>query len=123
LDVRLALILALAAAVLAGPIGALAASLNVTGTLGAGSNSVAACDTSFGDSYTTVSGNVTAVNVTGIAPECVGGALSVRLTNSAGTSLGSGGPTTVSGTSANVSISGSPDGDLVAGIRISIEGP
>jgi hypothetical protein len=123
LDVRLALILVLAAAVLAGPIGALAASLNVTGTLGAGNSSVAACDTSFGDSYTTVSGNVTAVNVTGIAPECVGGALSVRLTNSAGTSLGSGGPATVSGTSANVSISGSPDGDLVAGLRISIEGP
>jgi hypothetical protein len=122
--VRLALILMLAAVVLAGPIGALAASLNVTGSLGAGNNSVAACDTSFGATYTTVSGNVTAVNVTGIAPECVGGALSLTLTNAAGTSLGSGGPATISGTSANVSISsGTPDGDLVAGLRISIEGP
>lgn len=120
---RLALIVMLAAAVLAGPVRALAASLNITGTLGAGDNSVAACDTSFGTTYTTVSGNVTAVDVTGIAPECVGGALSVTLTDSAGTALGSGGPATVSGASTNVSIAGGPDGDVVAGIRISIEGP
>jgi hypothetical protein len=123
MDVRLALIVIFAAAVLAGPLAALAASLNVTGSLGAGSNSVAACDTSFGATYTTVSGNVTAVNVTGIAPECAGGALSVTLTNSGGTALGSGGPTTISGTSANVTTSGGADGDLVTGLRISIEGP
>lgn len=114
----------LAMAVCAGPAVAVAASLGtITGTLGAGGASVAECDTDFGAGYTTVSGNVTAVNVTGIAAQCVGGALSVTLTNSAGTAMGSGGPVTISGASANVSISGSPDGDLVAGLRVSIEGP
>jgi hypothetical protein len=121
--VRLALILVFAAAVFAGPIVALAASLNITSSLGAGNNAVASCDTSFGATYTTVSGNVTAVDVTGIASQCIGGALSVTLTNTAGTALGSGGPATVSGATRSVSISGSPDGDLVTGIRISIEGP
>jgi hypothetical protein len=111
-------------AVFAGPAGALAASLGgITGKLGAGNASVAACDTTFGTGYTTVGGNVTVVDVTGIDAACVGGALSVRLTNSAGTSIGSGGPATISGTSRTVSISGAPDGDLVTGIRISIEGP
>lgn len=120
---RLTLILLLVAVVSAGPITAFAAGLNISGSLGAGSNAVAACDTSFGQTYTTSAGNVTAVQVTGIAAECVGGALSVTLTNSSGTQLGSGGPTTVSGATTNVPISGSPDGDLVAGIRIAIAGP
>jgi hypothetical protein len=113
-----------AAAVCVGPAGAVAASLgNIAGNLGAGSAPVAACDTDFGAAYTTVSGNVTGVNVTGIAAQCAGGALSVTLTNGAGTALGSGGPATISGTSANVSISATPDADLVGGIRVSIEGP
>jgi hypothetical protein len=122
--VRLALVGLMAAAVIAGPVGAFAASLNITGSIGAGSNSVAACDTSFGANYTTVSGNVTAVDVTGIAAACIGGALSVTLTDASGASLGSGGPATIAGTTRSVSISsGTPDGDVVAGIRISIAGP
>lgn len=121
---RRALILLLGAAILAGPAGALAASLgDITGTLGVGQARVTACDTAFGADYTTVSGNVTGVTVTGIASECVGGALSVTLTNGAGTAVGSGGPVTVSGGSAPVLVSATPDADVVAGIRISIEGP
>jgi hypothetical protein len=122
--VRRGLILLLAVTVFAGPAGAVAASLGgITGTLGAGQTSVTACDTGFGATYTTVSGNVTAVSVTGIDGACVGGALSVRLTNSGGTSVGNGGPVTVSGGTATVSIGAAPDADLVAGIRVSIEGP
>ena len=109
---------------LAGPAGSFAASLGgIGGTLGAGGASVAACDADFGTVYTTVGGNVTAVQVTGIAAACDGGALSVTLTNAAGTAIGSGGPATISGTSASVSISATPDGELVAGLRVSIEGP
>lgn len=119
-----ALILIFAAVVFAGPAASFAASLGgISGTIGAGGASVAACDSDFGTVYTTVSGNVTAVQVTGIAAACAGGALSVRLTNAAGTAIGSGGPVTISGASATVSMSTTADGDLVTGIRISIEGP
>lgn len=124
MNVRRTLISTLLALLLTSPVVAVAASLGtVTGGLSAGQSSVTACDTGFGDTYTTVSGNVTAVTVTGIAAECAGGALALTLTNGAGTAVGSGGPVTVSGGTANVSISATPDADVVAGIRISIEGP
>jgi hypothetical protein len=123
-DVRRVLILLLGAVVFVGPAGAVAASLGVSpGGFGSGQAAVTACDGDFGTVYTTVSGNVTSVSVTGIAGACAGGALTVALTNSAGTAIGSGGPVTVSGGAAAVSIAGAPDGELVAGIRISIEGP
>ena len=121
---RRGLILILAVTLFAGPAGAFAASLGgISGTLGAGQGGVTSCDTTFGVNYTTVSGNVTSVSVTGIAAGCAQGALSLVLSNSAGASIGSGGPVTISGATANVSISATPDADLVTGIRISIEGP
>jgi hypothetical protein len=119
-----ALILIFAAAVLAGPAGSFAAGLGgIGGTLGSGGASVAACDADFGTVYTTVSGNVTAVQVAGISGACAGGALSVTLANAAGTAIGSGGPATISGATSSVAISATPDADLVAGLRVSIEGP
>jgi len=118
------LILIFAAAVCAGPATSFAASLGgIGGALGAGGASVAACDSAFGAVYTTVSGNVTAVQLTGIAAACEGGVLSVTLADDAGTAVGSGGPATISGTNASVSISATPDAELVAGLRVSIEGP
>lgn len=121
---RRGLIVLLGVALLAGPAGAFAASLGIVpGALGAGQVAVTSCDSDFSADYTTVSGNVTAVSVTGIAAPCAGGALSLTLTNGAGTSVGSGGPVGVSGGSANVSISATPDAEVVAGIRVSIEGP
>lgn len=124
MNVRRTLISTLLALLLTSPVVAVAASLGtVTGDLGAGQSSITACDTGFGVTYTTVSGNVTAVTVTGIAAECAGGALALTLTNGAGTAVGSGGPVTVSGGNATVSISATPDADVVAGVRISIEGP
>lgn len=67
------------------------------GTLGAGGAVVSACDPNgFTVGYTTASGNVTAVNLSGIAdPGCEGGRLSLTLANASGTSLGAGGPQTV----------------------------
>jgi hypothetical protein len=121
--VKRALILIFAVVVFAGPAASFAASLGIGGTLGAGGASVSSCDADFGADYTTVSGNVTAVQVTGIAAACAGGALSVKLTNASGTAIGSGGPATISGASTNVSMSTTADADLVTGLRISIEGP
>ena len=99
-------------------------------TLGAGSATVAACDSNgFTASYTVVSGNVTAVTVDGIAdPACEGGQLSVTLTHS-GTDIGSGGPQTVptDGDVANnamtVALSPQPAADQVNSIHIAITGP
>jgi hypothetical protein len=100
------------------------------GGIAAGSGAVAACDTAFGQTYTTVAGNVTSVLVTGIAdPTCEGGRLSLTLASASGSALGSGGPVTIPtdgdavANSVSVPLSPSPDGDLVAAIRIVIAGP
>jgi len=92
--------------------------------LSSGSAPITDCDTSFGHSFTTSGGLVTQVTVSDIAAQCVGGQLSVRLTNSAGSSIGAGGPVTVSVTSAAVPISApQPSGPSVAEIHIIVVGP
>jgi hypothetical protein len=122
----------LSAAVALGlPVAAFAGALpGAPGMIAGGAAPVSACDTAFGHTYTTVSGNVTSVLVTGIAdPACEGGQLSLTLTDAAGTALGSGGPVTIptdanaADNSAAVSLAPTPDGDVVAGIRIAISGP
>ena len=105
---------------------AAAASLGglITHELGAGSASVTSCD---GDgvtaSYTVASGNVTQVTISGIAAACSGGQLRLTLANSSGTSIGTGGPVTVSATSHAVSVSPTPAAASVAGLHVVIVGP
>jgi hypothetical protein len=126
---RLISLVALTAAVL--PVAAFAGSVGTTSaSLAGGQAAVVACDAAFGQSYTTVGGNVTAVTITGIAdPACEQGQLSVTLTNAAGAALGAGGPVLVpsdgdiADNSVTVTIAAQPDGELVAGIRIAIAGP
>jgi hypothetical protein len=92
--------------------------------VGSGSTPVAACDTDgFTISYTTTGGNVTSVDVGGIALACNGASLAVTVVNAARTSVASGGPVTVSGTSATVSVSPNPPGATPAGVDVSIVGP
>ncbi len=120
-----------AAVALGAPVAAFAGGLgSSTNGVAAGAAPVTPCDTAFGQTYTTVSGNVASVLVTRIAdPACEGGRLSLTLTDAAGAALGSGGPVMIgtdgdtADNSASVSLSPSPDGDVVAGIRITISGP
>ena len=124
-----ALAIALTAATLPG----VAASLGglTTRKLGAGKAVVSACDgDGFSVSYTTSAGNVTAVDVSGIAdPGCAGGQLSLVLANASGTSIGAGGPTTVptdAGTVDNamtVTLSPTPAASLVAAVHVVVNGP
>jgi hypothetical protein len=123
--VRVALILIVLAAVAASVPG-FATTVGLTpDTLGNGNAGVSTCDTSFTYTYTTVGGNVTSVNVGGIAdPTCTGGSLQLTLTNGAGASLGGGGPVTIpAGGSVAVPTSTPVDGELVAGARVAIVGP
>lgn len=120
-----------AAVALGLPVAAFAGALpGAPGMVAGGTAPVSACDTAFGHTYTTLSGNVTSVLVSGIAdPACEGGRLSLTLTDAAGAALGSGGPVTIptdgntADNSATVSLTPTPDGDVVAGIRIAISGP
>jgi hypothetical protein len=99
--------------------------------LGADSAVVSACDSDgFSVSYTNSGGNVTSVDVSGIAdPGCEGGQLSVVLANASGTSIGAGGPTTVptdAGTVDNtmtVSLSPTPAASTVAAVHVAVTGP
>ena len=99
--------------------------------LGGGSATVSSCDTDgFTASYATSGGLVTSVTVGGIAdPGCEGGDLSVTLTNSSGTSLGSGGPQTVptdGGTvdnSLTLSLVPQPTASQVARVHVAVTGP
>lgn len=92
--------------------------------VGNGSTPVSACDSDgFTISYTTSGGNLISVGVGGIAPACNGGSLRVTVVNSSRTSVASGGPVTVSGTSETVSVSPNPAGATPAGVDVSIAGP
>jgi hypothetical protein len=103
----------------------------VSKKLGAGSAVVSACDTNgFAPSYTTVSGSVTAVTVSGIAdPGCEGGTLAVTLANAGGTSIGASTPQVIAVDAgvvdnvATVSLSPTPAASLVAAIHVSVTGP
>ena len=92
--------------------------------MGNGSTPVTACDTDgFTIAYTTSGGNLTLVAVGGIASACNGGSLRVTVVNGSRTSVASGGPVTVSGTSATVSVSPNPPASTPAGVDVSIVGP
>ena len=103
---------------------AAAAGLDVAGGgVGAGTASVARCDPDgFSLSFTTLGGDVTAVSVGGIAAACVGGELSVTLTSS-GANVGGGGPVSVAGSAADVSITATPDADAIDGYHVAVVGP
>lgn len=89
-----------------GLVAASAATMTVTstGTVGAGVDAVAACDTDGVDVTYTVSGrNVTGVIVSGIATTCNGKNISVALADAAGTGLGSASDTLPGGATADFS--------------------
>lgn len=97
----------------------------------AGNSAIAACDgNGFVVSYTTVGGNVTAATVDDIAdPGCEGGDLSITVTNTAGDSIASGGPSTIptdgdtTPNSLTVSVSPQPAAEQVAGVNVAVVGP
>lgn len=129
---RFVLITIVAVAVLSASLASAAALGGVnTDRVGAGDAAIAACDANgFTISYTTVGGNVTAATVADIAdPGCEGGDLSVRVTNSAGDSIASGGPSPIptdGGTTPNaltVSVSPQPAAEQVAGVHVAVVGP
>lgn len=95
-----------------------------SGRAGNGSIAVTACDTDgFTVTYTTSGGNVSSVAVGGIATACNGGSLRVTVVDGSRTSVASGGPVTVSGSSETVSVSPNPAGSTPAGVDVSIAGP
>jgi hypothetical protein len=129
---RRLIVLTLTAATLASSYVASATGLGViSGSTGAGSASIAPCDsTGFTLAYTTSGGNVTSVTVSGIAdPGCEGADISVTLTNAAGASIASGGPQPipvdgdVADNSVAVSLAPNPAAEQVSGYHISLVGP
>jgi hypothetical protein len=66
---------------------------------------------------------VTSVAIGGIASACNGGSLRVTVVDGSRMSVAGGGPVTVSGTSASVSVSPNPPGATPAGVDVSIVGP
>ena len=129
---RLVLVTIVAVAVLSTSLASAAALGGVnTGRVGAGNAALVACDANgFTVTYTTVGGNVTAANVADIAdPGCEGGDLSVTVTNSAGDSIASGGPSSIptdgdtSPNSLAVSVSPQPTAEQVAGVHVAVVGP
>lgn len=66
---------------------------------------------------------MTSVAVGGIDPACNGASLQITVVDSSRTSVASGGPVTVSGSSATVSVSPNPPGATPAGVDVSIVGP
>jgi hypothetical protein len=129
---RFVLVTIVAVAVLAASLASAAALGGVNGDrVGAGDAAIAACDANgFTVTYTTVGGNVTAATVADIAdPGCEGGDLSVTVTNSAGDSIASGGPSSIptdgdtSPNSLTVSVSPQPAAEQVAGVHVAVVGP
>jgi hypothetical protein len=111
---------------------ALAATFGLTSAaLGAGEAPVSRCDTDgFTITYTLSVLLITSVTVADIAdPGCEGGSLELTLTDSAGASVGSGGPTTVptdgdtSPNSMTISVIPTPAETTVVGIHVSVDGP
>lgn len=93
-------------------------------TVGNDSGAVAQCDTDgFTISYTTSAGNVTQAVIGGINAACVGGSLQLTLTDSSGTSIGTGPAVTVAAASATVALTTQPYAGNVAGFQVVITGP
>jgi hypothetical protein len=121
-----------AAVVVSGTVFAMAASLGgiTSNNLGADSAAVATCDstgvsTSYTTAYDATDGRyeVTAVTVSGIDNACDGKAISVTLTNSAGTSVGSGSttvPADVGATAVTVTLSAAAAADGSANVHVLI---
>jgi hypothetical protein len=129
---RFVLVTIVAVAVLSTSLASAAALGGVnTGRVGAGDAALVACDANgFIVTYTTVGGNVTAATVSDIAdPGCEGGDISVTVTNSAGDSIASGGPSLIvtdgdtSPNSKTVSVSPQPAAEQVAGVHVAVVGP
>lgn len=124
---------ALAIALTAATLPAVAATLGglTPANLGAGSATVSACDTDgVTVSYNNSGGNITSVDVSGIAdPGCEGGQLSLVLADASGASIGAGGPTTVPtdgdtvDNSMTVTLSPTPAASAVAAVHVVVTGP
>lgn len=92
---------------------AVAATMGLTSDeLGAGAASVTACgdpdDFTIDSVLLNEAGEVTQVTVGGLPLSCVGGQLTINLTRNDGTSIGVGGPVTVTSPATTVNIGGSP---------------
>jgi hypothetical protein len=73
--------------------------------------------------WTSVGGNVSAVTLGSIPVACAGGKLSLTLTGTSNTSVGSVGPVTVTGTTQTLTLSASPGTTTVTGAYLSVVGP
>jgi len=105
-----------------------AATMGLTSNqLGAGAASVTTCGDPDGFTIAGVdldgSGRVTEVTVGGIPATCAGGQLTINLTKDDGTSIGAGGPVTVTSPSTSVTITGLPSLAEVAREVVIIVGP
>jgi hypothetical protein len=97
----------------------------------AGDGAILACDgNGFSVGYTTVGGNVTSATVADIAdPACEGGELSITVTDGAGNSIASGGPTALPAdgdtapNSVTLPVSPQPAAEQVAGAHVAVVGP
>ena len=97
-------------------------------SLGADNAAVASCDTdgvgmAYTNAYDATAGlyKVTSVTVSGLAAGCNGKVISVTLSGTGGTSLGSG-TATVAGTSQAVSMTPTADAKLVLGAAVAVTG-
>lgn len=114
-----------AAVACASAVGGAAATLGgaQTQSLGTGHATVASCDADgVSVAYTVTAGSVESIDVGGLASACAGGALRAVLADSAGASIGSGGPQTVAGTSVTVVLTPQPQANDVAGVHVVVEG-
>ncbi|MGE0227864.1 MAG: hypothetical protein AB7I38_00920 [Dehalococcoidia bacterium] len=106
----LAVVVALAAFAAGSAVAAAALSLS-SGNLGANGASVSTCDADgFVIDGFTLNGSdqITHIAISGISGACIGGELTVDLTDATEVSVGTGGPVTVTGGSATVGISPNP---------------
>jgi hypothetical protein len=119
----------IAAATVFGGVYGFAASLGLTSSgLGAGNAVVAACGTGIQAAYTSAYSasipgySVSQVNLSSIPAACLSKSYRIQLTGAAGAAVGSemSGTLPSSGTTANISTSGSPDASLVTGISVVI---
>lgn len=99
--------------------------------LGAGFAAVLPCDLDgiavtpnvFQDTGPDARWEVSSLSLGGIAPECIGGRLSLAVVDASGTVLSGGGPATVSASSLEVDLVPDPPALAVTGIRLIIVGP
>ena len=95
-----------------------------TNSLAAGGSAVASCDPDgVVVSYTLSGDSVTQMTVQGIAAGCGGGEISATLVDTVEAAVGEGGPQTVTGSSAALSISPQPDSLDVVAVHVVIVGP